>query len=214
MPPPSGPADGDWSALFERARAAGSGVTVEDVRSALAERRGAEDPPPAPGGGDTDAAAEGPVDGAAGDRPDPGRVVADADVLAADLLVGGDSRVAMDLVRDHDALTLVAAGPLLDDAAAVVASTMGDEGLARDWRAAVAALATVVAVPAGNHPAFAAARATGAGHVLTLDESLTGVAAGLAVKRHVETSVKTPGAFAATVDPTKLEPAADRAVEE
>ncbi|MFB6354291.1 MAG: hypothetical protein ABEJ92_09415, partial [Halobacteriales archaeon] len=60
------------------------------------------------------------------------RVVADADVLAADLLCGGSAREALDLVRAHDWVTLVASEPLLDDAATVVAD-LADGDLADDW---------------------------------------------------------------------------------
>ena len=41
------------------------------------------------------------------DRPNPARVVADADVLAAGLLVGDPSREALDLVRAHSWVELV-----------------------------------------------------------------------------------------------------------
>ncbi|MFC6737595.1 hypothetical protein ACFQEQ_15235, partial [Halolamina salina] len=53
-------------------------------------------------------------------EPSPARIVADSDVLAADLLVGGDARECLDHVRSHSWLTLVASDPLLDDAEAAI----------------------------------------------------------------------------------------------
>ena len=54
---------------------------------------------------------------------DPTWVVADADVLAADLLCGeaaeNPARTALDHVRRHSWMSLVASDPLLDDAQAV-----------------------------------------------------------------------------------------------
>jgi len=134
---------------------------------------------------------------------DPTRVVADADVLAADLLVGGDAREALDVVREHSWLTLVASDPLLDDAEAVVAS-LADADLAADWRERVAALVERVEHPAGDHPALASAARGGAAHVLTFDSDLTSAAANAGVRSRVETSVKQPAAFAATFDAAAL----------
>lgn len=135
------------------------------------------------------------------------RVVADADVLAADLLVGGPSREAMDLVRAHSWVTLVASDPLLDDAAAVVAH-LADESLADDWRGRAEELAERVDHPAGDHPAVASAYRGGARHVLSLDESMGSAAAGVAIRSRVETSVKHPAAFARLFDPASVYPVA------
>jgi len=60
------------------------------------------------------------------DEPNPARVVADADVLAADLLCDGASRDAIDHLRAHSWTTLVASDPLLDDAETVVADLADD----------------------------------------------------------------------------------------
>ncbi len=130
-----------------------------------------------------------------------GRVVADADVLAADLLVGGAAREALDVLRAHSWLTLVASDPLLDDAEAVVES-LADADLARDWRERCTALCELVEHPPGDHPALAAAYRGEAVHVLSLDDSLRSAAAGAAIREHVETSVKAPDAFARLFDPT------------
>lgn len=129
------------------------------------------------------------------------RVVADADVLAADLLVGGPAREALDLIRGHSWMALVASAPLLDDAEAVIAG-LADADLAGDWRTAVTALADVVEVARpGDHPGLAAALAGDARHVLSLDERLRSARTGLAVRRRVETSIKHPAAFVNVFDP-------------
>ncbi|MFD1632724.1 DUF7384 family protein [Haloplanus ruber] len=133
----------------------------------------------------------------------PTRVVADAGVLAADLLVGDPSRAALDRVREHSWMTLVASEPLLDDAAAVVAD-VADDALARDWRARAQRASERVAHPDGDHPALASAYRGGAMHLLTLDESLLSAAAGAAVRGRVETSVRHPRAFATLFDAASL----------
>ena len=133
------------------------------------------------------------------------RVVADADVMAADLLCGGPAREALDLVRAHDWLTLVASEPLLDDAAAVVA-TLADDGLAGDWRAAAGDLAVLVEHPPDDQPALACAYRGDARHVLSLAPALQSARAGAAIRARVETSVKAPDAFVRLFDPASLYP--------
>jgi hypothetical protein len=143
--------------------------------------------------------------GTADDRPEPsmGRVVADADVLAADLLVGGDARRALDLLREHSWLTLLASEPLLDDAEAVVADC-ADPDLAGDWRERVADLVDPVSHPAGDHPAMATAYRGGAMHLLSFDEGLASVDTGVALQKYVPLSVRPPGAFATLFDAESL----------
>jgi predicted nucleic acid-binding protein len=136
-------------------------------------------------------------------EPDPVTVVADADVLAADLLVGGAARAALDAVRAHDWLTLVVSDPLLDDAAAVVRA-LADAELATDWRERVADLGEFVDHPAGDHPALACAHRGRAAHLLSFDEELRRARTGAALKPHVETSVKHPDAFARLFDPAAV----------
>jgi hypothetical protein len=135
--------------------------------------------------------------------PTPARVVADADVLAADLLVGGASREALDCLRRHSWTTLVASDPLLDDAEAVVAA-LADDALAADWRARIEAWHERVEHPAGDHPALASALHGGAMHVLSMDDRLTGARGAVSVRDRVETSVRTPDAFARLFDPESL----------
>lgn len=139
------------------------------------------------------------------DRPDPARVVADVDVLAADLLVGGASREAMDLVRSHSWISLVASDPLLDDAEAII-TDLADGSLVDDWRERVERERVHVEHPAGDHPALASAYHGGAAHLLTVDEGLASAGAGVAINRQVPLSVRTPDAFLSVVDPVSLYP--------
>jgi len=138
-------------------------------------------------------------------EPSPARIVADSDVLAADLLVGGDARTCLDHVRSHSWLTLVASEPLLDDAEAVI-ERLADPDLAADWRDRIAGLREPVDQPAGDHPALASAYHGGAMHVLTFDDALRSAQAGAAIRDHVETSVKDPAGFVRLFDPERLYP--------
>jgi len=131
------------------------------------------------------------------------RVVADADVLAADLLVGGEARAALDHARRHSWVELVASDPLLDDAAAVVA-TLADDDLAADWRERIGAECRLVDHPAGDHPGLACAYRGEAAHLLSFDEELTSTGANLSLQPHMSLSVRTPGAFARLFDPEPL----------
>ena len=136
-------------------------------------------------------------------EPSPARVVADADVLAADLLVGGASRAALDRLRSHAWTTLVASPRLLDEAEAVIGG-LAEPSLARDWRDRVEACCDSVDHPAGDHPALAAAYRGGAMHLLTFDERLTSARAGAALQGRVPLSVRSPDAFDALFDPESL----------
>jgi len=133
----------------------------------------------------------------------PARVVADADVLAADLLIGGDARAALDHVRRHTWMTLVASDPLLDDAEAVVRD-LADESLATAWRERIERERESVEHPPGDHPALASAYRGGAAHLLTYDEDLRSAATGAALKPHVSVSVRPPDAFARLFDAASL----------
>ncbi|TKX73605.1 hypothetical protein EXE46_13235 [Halorubrum sp. GN11_10-6_MGM] len=186
--------------LFDRAAATGGDLDEADVRRALGDVRSGADR--AADGDDAsdrgDVAAE-PLD------PSPARVVADADALAADLLVGGDAREALDALRSHAWTALVASDPLLDDAEAVIAS-LSDPELAADWRAAAESWREPVAQPPGDHPALASAYRGGAMQVVSLDPSLTGPRAAAGLRDRLPVSVREPRAFAAVFDPAKLYP--------
>jgi hypothetical protein len=139
------------------------------------------------------------------EAPSPARIVADSDVLAADLLVDGPARECLDSVRAHSWLTLVASDPLLDDAEAVI-ERLADAELAADWRDRADGLREPVDQPAGDHPALASAYNGGAMHVLSFDERLTSAAGNTLVRDRVETAVRPPDAFARLFDPAKLYP--------
>ena len=131
------------------------------------------------------------------------RIVADADVLAADLLVGGDARAALDHVRRHDWLTLVASEQLLGDAEAVIAS-LADADLAEAWRERIVADCELVDHPAGDHPGLASAYRGEAAHLLTYDDSLRSARTGLSIQPHADLSARPPDAFARLFDPKTL----------
>ncbi|WP_338729975.1 hypothetical protein [Haladaptatus sp. DJG-WS-42] len=136
-------------------------------------------------------------------NPNPARVVADADVLAADLLVGGPAREALDHIRRHSWVELVATDELLDDAEATI-SRLADTELAADWREHIEALRVRVEQPDHDHPALASAYHGGAAHILSFDEGLRSAKAGAAMQKRVKTSVKHPDAFAKLFDPQSL----------
>ncbi len=138
-------------------------------------------------------------------EPSPARVVADADVLAADLLVGGPARDALDVLRAHAWTTLVASDALLADAEAVVAS-LADRELARDWRERVAAWREPATHPEGDHPALASAYRGGAMQVISLDPALTSAGAAAGLKGRFPVSVREPRAFASVFSPERLYP--------
>ncbi|WP_276251974.1 DUF7384 family protein [Haloarcula rara] len=133
----------------------------------------------------------------------PARVVADADVLAADLLCGGDAREALDHVRRHSWVRLVASDALLADTAAIIAD-LADPDLAADWRERIEREREPVDHPEGDHPALASAYRGEAAHVLSYNESLRSAKTGLALQEHMRVSVRTPDAFAKLFDPESL----------
>jgi predicted nucleic acid-binding protein len=153
----------------------------------------------------TDRETDSAPDSDAGAGPDLAAVVADADVLAADLLVGGAARDALDVVRAHSWLTLVVSDPLLDDAEAIVAAVVdADPDLAGDWRARVEARGTRVEHSPRDHPALACAHQGAAAHLLTFDEELRSAQTNASVKRFVEVSVSPPDGFARLFDPESV----------
>jgi predicted nucleic acid-binding protein len=137
------------------------------------------------------------------EEADPTRVVADSGVLAADLLVGGPARKALDHLRRHSWMALVASDHLLD-ATEVVVADLADETLAGDWRERIGQWRTPVDHPPEDHPALASAYRSGAAHVLSFDESLTSAAANTAVQPHLTVSIRPPNAFARLFDAESL----------
>ncbi len=136
-------------------------------------------------------------------EPDPAAVVADADVLAADLLVGGDARDALDLVRAHSWLSLVATERLLAETTELIA-TLSHEALAKAWREKFEQEATIVAPTAGGHPALVSAASGEAATVLSFDPQLQSASAGAAIRTRLATSIKAPAAFVRMTDPASL----------
>ena len=135
----------------------------------------------------------------------PARVVADADVLAADLLVGGAARSALDALRSHSWTTLLASDPLVDDAEAVVAD-LADPDLAAAWRERVGAWRESVSHPTGDNPALGTAYRGGAMHLLTFDDRLQSAKAGATLGTDLTVSARHPKAFAALFDAGSLYP--------
>ena len=136
-------------------------------------------------------------------RPNPARVVADPGVLAADLFVDGDARAALDHVRAHSWVDLVASDELLAATESLVAE-LGDVALARAHRARLEAERVPVEQPAGDHPALASAYRGRAAHLLSFDERLRSTAPGLSLHPHVAVSGRDPSAFARLFDPESL----------
>lgn len=133
----------------------------------------------------------------------PARIVADADVLAADLLVGGDARDALDHVRAHSWVELVASDQLLADTEAVVAS-LADPELAAAHRERLERERVRVEHPPEDHPGLASAYRGNAAHLLSYNEALSSAKAGLSLQPHVAVSIRPPDAFARLFDAASL----------
>lgn len=135
-------------------------------------------------------------------EPAPTRVVADADVLAADLLVGGDARRALEVVWQHPWMTLVASDPLLAETELLI-----DElttGVAADWRALLENWREPVTHPPGDHPALASAYRGGAMHLLSFDGKLNTSKTATTLSQRFPVSVREPAAFSQLFDPESL----------
>jgi len=137
------------------------------------------------------------------EQPNPARIVADADVLAADLLVGGDAREALDHVRRHSWVELVASDPLLDQTERLV-TQLADADLAADHRERLEAERVAVDQPDGDHPGLASAYQGNAAHLLSYDERLRSAKAGLTLQPRISVSVRPPDAFARLFVPESL----------
>lgn len=130
-------------------------------------------------------------------------VAADADVLAADLLVGGETREALDHVRRHSWIELAATDPLLADAAAVI-TALADEHLATAWRERIEKECRLVDQPTDDHPGLAAAYQSDAEHLLTFDDTLTATRTNQTLQPHATLSIRPPDSFARLFDPEPL----------
>mgnify|MGYP000462192538 CR=1 FL=1 len=193
-----------WRALFERASEydVDEGAireTLDAVRTTVesdGDEAGSADRSEDEAG-DTDDATSPPAESS------PARVVADADVLAADLLVDGDARRALDHLRGHSWTTLLASEALVDDAEAVVAD-LTDSALAGAWRERVSVWCEFVAHPPGDNPALATAYRGGAMHLLSYDDRLLSAKAGAELGSRLSVSARHPGAFATLFDAESL----------
>lgn len=137
------------------------------------------------------------------DRPDPTRIVADVDVLAADLLVGGPARAAIDAVRRHSWLSILASDALIEETVAVI-TELTDAELATAWRDVFERERVAVSHPADDHPALGSAHTGGAAQVLSADPSLTSASVNLSLKARIDVSIRTPAAFLSVFDPATL----------
>ena len=134
------------------------------------------------------------------DHPDPRCIVADVDVLVADLFIGKASREALDILRAHDWLTLIATDELITEATVIIEELSSAE-LASQWESRFRREAVVVEPVLQGNAALVAAAAGNAATVLSLDERLQSSAAGTAIRSHLATSVKSPHAFNRLLDP-------------
>lgn len=173
-----------WGALFDRA------AEYETTAQAIGDRRATLSKPESVSSDSPD-----------GDTAETGfRVVADADVLAADILADGTAREALDDVRRHSWVHLVASDYLLAQAKQLIAE-FGSSELAREWRETIEHMRRSVDHPPGDHPALASAYRGGARQLLTLDGELTGTGANLSLQSHMSISISTPDAFVTVFDP-------------
>ena len=178
-----------WAGLFERAP---EDVTIEQIRTALTDHRAERR---------TDEASESTA--SEPPEPSPTRIVADADVLAADCCLDGPSRAVLDELYRHSWTTLVASDSLLDDAEAVI-ETVATPSLASEWREKLTAWREPVTHPASDHPALGSAYRGGAMQVLSFDDALTSSATGARLNNYVPISVRQPDAFRLLFDPESL----------
>lgn len=185
-----------WGSLFERAAAVDTDErAVRDaVESLRARGTGHSEADSSP-----DPSVSPPVESG------PARVVADADVLAADLLIDGAAREALDELRRHGWTTVLASDPLVDDAEAAI-TDLADSALAAAWRERVTAWREPVSHPAGDNPALGSAYRGGAMHVLTFDDRLRSAKAGATLGGDLTVSARHPEAFAALFDAASLYP--------
>ena len=104
------------------------------------------------------------------------------------------------MLREHPPFALVTTDRVLADARAVI-GTLSADRLAADWEERIRTEAEVLGPAPAGHPAIAAAAAGDAATVLSLDPRLQSAKAGAAIRSQVATSVKSPAAFVALVDP-------------
>lgn len=183
-----------WATLFDRASA--FGVTCEAIHATEVGDRSREELP-------------GPLEDAESveeesDSEEPAvGVVADAGVLVADLFVDGPEREALDHVRRHSWVHLVASDDLLAEAHSLVAE-LSTTALADDWLEEVTKERVRVEHPAEDTPALASAYRGDARHLLTENEALVGANVNLSLQARATLSIRPPDSFANLFDPEPL----------
>ena len=183
-----------WADCFAQAP---DEVTVDEIRAALEAHRAAVETAESETHDRSEQSVREPPEST------PTRIVADADVLAADCCLEGHSRQALDLLRQHSWTTLVASDRLLDDAAAVI-QRVADDRLATTWREQIEDWREPVDQPAGDHPALASAYRGGAMHLLSFDDQLIASGTGVTLNNRFPVSIRQPDAFALLFDPESL----------
>ncbi len=128
------------------------------------------------------------------------RVVADADVLAADLFLDASARSALDLIRSHSWITLLASDILIDQTTILI-DQLSSSTLADHWAHKIRQHTTIVDHPTSDHPALATAIRGNTAHVLSHNPKLTSAKTGAALQSHGPTSVKSPEAFVRLFNP-------------
>lgn len=128
------------------------------------------------------------------------RVVADVDVLAADLFLDESARAALDIVRSHSWITLLASESLINETTTLIEQRSSNT-LAERWAHKIQQLTTIVEHPPRDHPALASAIRGNAAHVLSHDPTMSSAQTGAALQSHGNISVKPPDAFVRLFDP-------------
>ncbi|MFB6186470.1 MAG: hypothetical protein ABEI06_00840 [Halobacteriaceae archaeon] len=136
-------------------------------------------------------------------QPDKTTFVIDSDVLIADLLIDGKARKALDLLRSHSWITVIISPELIRECTTVLAEFI-DDSVVSAWKEKITTFGKCVTPTATGNKALACAKEANAAHVLTYDQRLLGVKAGVNIKPHVETSVKTPTSFLSIFEPKQL----------
>ena len=180
-----------WARLFERTP---DDVPIAEIQAVLAEQRSEVQ---SSGATTNESTASEPLEAT------PLRVVADADVLAADCCVDGPARAVLDELYQHSWMTLIASDQLLADAESVI-ETLVTPSVATAWRERITEWRQPVEHPSTDHPALGSAYRGGAMHVLSFDDQLTGSAAGASLNTHVSVSIRRPDAFQLLFDPESL----------
>lgn len=130
------------------------------------------------------------------------RIVVDVDVLAADLLCGGLPRECIDIIRSHSWLELVVTEQLLEETQTVI-SRLTESSLADAWSRKMDDWDQVHIVdqPPDDYPALAAAYQGQVPHLVSMNERLQSIQAGMELQSRLTVSIRSPAAFVQVYDP-------------